>query len=473
MADHQVEKVWQGRAVEYTANMQKKRRVQLEKLKRMITRLVPEFVLLIYHFVFAVIAIVLHRAPSRHLVVIGITGTKGKTSTASFVHATLSATGEKTGLLSTTEIRIGNDTSVNKSHMTMPGRGYVQRQLRRMVDAGCKYAVIETPSEGIRQFRVFGVWYDSLIFTNLSPEHLVTHKTFERYRHAKGKLFKQQSSSKQKVLNGEPVKRFIITNADDASSEYFRHLSESSTNEQIAFGFSKKASVQVHNDSNKKENAFSIDGDRYVVPLPGEITVQNAVPAILLAKKYCNASANSINKALASVVLPGRMEEIKEGQSFRVFCDYAHEPLSIKSVHSALKGYAKKEGGKVIMIIGAVGASRWKHNATEIGQVAGKNADIVVVTDVDPFFDDSQQMLNAVISGVKKSAHAQCHAEIDRRKAMQKAFSLASGGDVVIITGKGAEVTMEVKGYSLPWDERSIIREELKKYTKQKERMIQ
>ena len=433
-------------------------RTILKEVKHCIAKLLPEFVLLGYHYMFAVAALIWYQHPSRKIIVIGITGTKGKTSTASFMHATLSAEGEKVGLLSTAEVRIGREMSVNKRHMTLPGRGYVQKQLKKMVDAGCRYAIIETPSEGIRQFRILGVWYDSLVFTNLSPEHLVTHKTFERYRHTKGLLFKQQAQSPQKKLGDAPVTRYIILNADDENVDYFQKLSDTRNNKHILTGFSAKAAVPITAKEGDNVNTFTLEGDHYTVPLPGTITIQNAVPAILLAKRYSNISPKRINQALLKAVVPGRLEEIHAGQPFQVFCDYAHEPLSIRSVCDALENQGK---GRIILVVGAVGASRWKYNAVEIGEVAGQHADITIITEVDPFFDDPEEIANAVVSGIKKHPKAEWYVEIDRRKAIRKACKMAQTGDTVIITGKGAEVTMEVQGESIPWDERAIIREEL------------
>ena len=433
----------------------------LAKIKRCVGRLTPEFLLLGYHFMLAVVAMVVYRRPSKELIVIGVTGTKGKTSTASFIHDALTAAGETVGLLSTAEVRIGREVHANKRHMTLPGRGYVQKQLRKMVDAGCQYAVIETPSEGIRQFRVLGVWYDSLVFTNLSPEHLVTHKTFDKYRQAKGRLFKQQARSPQKLLNGEPVKRYIILNADDGNVDYFQKIADVSLNEQLLVGFGAKAAVVITAEEGSDSNTFTLEGDRYTVPLPGVITIRNAVPAILLAKRYCNTSSEQLNQAFTTATLPGRLERIDAKQSFQVFCDYAHEPLSIESVCEALQHYVSPDGGRLIIVVGAVGAGRWRYNAVEIGEVAGRCAAVTVVTDVDPFFDDPEEIARAVVSGIRKNNAAEWYLELDRRKAIQKAFTLARKGDVVIVTGKGAEVTMEVKGESLPWDERAIIKEEL------------
>ena len=432
----------------------------LMNIKRLIARLLPEFALLGYHYIVAVIALLWYQHPSRKLIVIGVTGTKGKTSTASFIHTALSAAGKTVGLLSTAEVRIGGEVSVNKRHMTLPGRGYVQRQLKKMVDAGCQYAVIETPSEGIRQFRVLGVHYDSLVFTNLSPEHLVTHKTCERYRHTKGLLFKQQARSPEKKLNNMSIKRYIILNADDGNVDYFQKISSTPKNEHILIGFSAKATTPITTEESSEENAFTLESNQYRVPLPGVITVRNAAPAILLAKRYADASPEQINQAFASATLPGRLEEIHTEQPYRVFCDYAHEPLSIESICTTLKQQTEQNNGRIILVVGAVGASRWKYNAIEIGEVAGQYADITVITEVDPFFDDQEEIARAVVSGIRKHQRAEWYVEMDRRKAIRKALTMARAGDIVIVTGKGAEVTMEVRGESVPWDERAIIREE-------------
>ena len=431
------------------------------RVRRGVHRYIPEFLVLLYHYILAVVALVVYRNPSRDLVVIGVTGTKGKTTTALFIYATLSAAGNKVGLLSTVATHIGDKVYPNSRHMTMPGRGFVQQQLRKMVNAGCTYVVIETPSEGIRQYRDLGVRYDSVVFTNLAVEHLVTHRTFERYRATKCRLFTRHAKGSPKSIQGSVVPRFVLLNADDMYLDYFRACSASSHSEQILFGFGTQASVRIYLDEESDTNSFFIEGDRYTVPFPGAITVRNALPAIFLAKRYCNASESVINTALTSIVLPGRLECIDEGQPFKVFCDYAHEPLSIASVCDALKKYVGP-GGKIIIVVGAVGASRWKYNARQIGETATTYAHTTVITNVDPFFDDPQVIINAVVEGAKKNRKAHFVVKPDRREAIHTALSLARGGDVVIVTGKGAELTIEVCGQSLPWDERGIIRQSVR-----------
>ncbi|MDE0243617.1 MAG: UDP-N-acetylmuramyl-tripeptide synthetase [Candidatus Kaiserbacteria bacterium] len=433
----------------------------VRRVKRGVVRYIPEPILLAYHFALAVAALALYRNPSRHLVVIGVTGTKGKTTTAAFIHAALTAAGEKVGLFSTVEMRIGDKVAVNTRHMTLPGRGYVQRYLRAMVQEGCTYAVIETPSEAIRHFRVLGVQYDSVVFTNLSPEHLVTHKTFERYRAVKGVLFRNHARSRQKVLNGRLVKRFVLINADDGNADYFSNLSGSSLSEQILFGFSKKAAVALQSGDG---GSFSVDGSEYTTPFPGTIAAYNAAPAVILAQRYCSASPKDLRQALSSVVLRGRLEPmtVADSQPFRVYCDYAHEPLSIKSVCTTLRPFVS-DGGRLILLTGAVGGSRWKYNAEEIGETAGRYADVVVISNNDPYFDDPSDIATAVVRGLKKVGKATWHEKLDRRAGIAYALSQAKKGDVVVIAGKGAETTYEVNGESRHWDERAIIREELKK----------
>ena len=418
----------------------------------------PERLLLLYHFLYALYALVRYRHPSRHLTVLGVTGTKGKTTTSLFLHAALTAGGEKVGLLSTVAVHIGEKVYPNTLHLTTPGRGYVQKKLREMVDAGCSYAVLEISSEGIRQFRDFGIWYDSVVFTNLSPEHLVTHKTFEHYRSEKGKLFRRHAKQKRKYQKGVPVPRFALLNGDDEHTNFFSTLSRSENSETVTVGVSDTVSLRAVVERTSPPVSFRFMEGVYSLPFIGTLNVYNALPSIFLAKQYTNVTDEALNNAFASVLLPGRMEAIQEGQSFRVFCDYAHEPLSIRSVCSAVRGE-----GRVLVLVGAVGGGRWRYNAEEIGETAARCADVIVVTDVDPFFDPPEQIMQAVVAGVKRAnTSATLIEEIDRRVAIARILSEARPEDTVVITGKGAELTMEVKGKSLPWDERAIVREELR-----------
>lgn len=431
----------------------------MQKLKTLIKRFTPKFFLLFYHFAINLVAIIIYRHPSRKLIVIGVTGTKGKTSTSILLHTALKSFGIKAGLLSTAEIRIGDKNITNSMHMTLKGRGYAQRMLREMVDAGCEYAVVETPSEGIAQFRSFGIKYDAVVFTNLSPEHLVTHKTFERYMKTKGRLFKAHAMFKPKKLNGKRIKKLALINANDKEFEYFENLVNANDTKLLRFGFGDGASETFEILEEGNVTKFRADGKEYITRYPGRFYLRNLLPAVLILREYLNAKPETFLSEVLKESIPGRIEEIKEGQNFKVIVDYAHEPLSIRSILEIFK----TPNGKVISVVGAVGASRWKYNAEEIGKAAKENSEIVIITDIDPFKDDPNEIIEAVFSGSLKVKGGEVYKILDRREGIKKAFSLAQAGDVVVITGKGAEVTMEVKSGSIPWDEREIIRSLLKK----------
>ena len=258
-------------------------------IRRGVRLITPEWAALGYHFILALIALVMHRHPSRRLIVIGITGTKGKTSTALYLHTALSAAGMRTGLLSTAEIRIGSTVYPNTRHMTMPGRGFVQKQLRRMVKAGCTHVVVEAPSEGMRQYRDLGVRYDAVVFTNLSPEHLVTHKTFERYRDAKCRLFRRHASGRVKHIQGKPVPRLVLINADDEHGEYMYTCARSPNSSLIRFGLSERAEVRALMEDAADGASFTVAGNRYTLPYPGALSVSNALPAVIIADHYTDA----------------------------------------------------------------------------------------------------------------------------------------------------------------------------------------
>src|SRR3989344_4635329 len=194
-------------------------------LKSKIKKLIPERFISFYHLALAASAAFYYGWPSKKMIVIGITGTKGKTSAANFIWSVLTAGGRKTGLIGTANIRIGEIEMLNKYHMTMPGRFILQKLLRQMTDVGCEFAIVETTSEGIKQWRHFGIFYDIAVFTNLTPEHLEAHgNSFERYREAKGRMFKALKNGERKIIGGKEIKKIIIVNYDDPHKEYFLNL---------------------------------------------------------------------------------------------------------------------------------------------------------------------------------------------------------------------------------------------------------
>ena len=287
-------------------------------MKKTLRRFAPQSLTRLYHYAAAWLGALWYGFPSRNMVVIGVTGTKGKPSSINFIWACLSAGGYKTGIISTANIRIGENESLNAYHMTMPGRSVVQQLMSQMVKEGCTHCVVETTSEGIQQYRHVGIRYDVAVFTNLFPEHLESHGSFENYRRMKRKLF-EALSSRRKVIGGNVVPKVIVANRDDSHCDYFL---EPFADTKLTFGLSPEADV-VAEDIQETEDGilFSVSGTPFRVGIPGAFNVYNALPAIALARLY-NIDDAAIARGLRDLhTIPGRMEKIEERQPFTVFVD--------------------------------------------------------------------------------------------------------------------------------------------------------
>lgn len=432
-------------------------------MKKLILSLTPKFVLGWYHYCLARLAAIRYGSPSRKMVVIGITGTKGKTSTANFIWSALMAGGHKTGIISTANIRIGTEEVLNQYHMTMPGRFTIQSVLARMVREGCTHCIVETTSEGILQYRHVGINYDVAIFTNLTPEHLPSHGgSFEHYKKTKGRMFELLSSS-HKVIAGKKIEKVIIANTDDLHSEfYLSHKAD----RKITYGIDSSAEVRATNiKESDKGVVFSVGGSIFNLSILGKFNVYNALPAITIGH-LMGMSDDIIANGLRDLsVIPGRMEQINEGQPFVVVVDYAHERQSITNVLNTAR-QMRGQGARTIILLGAEGGGRDKSKRPIMGELSAKLADFVVVTNVDPYEDDPKEILEdiaVVAERFGKKRHTDLFVIEDRRAGIQKALSLAKNGDVVLITGKGAEQSMIIGGVAIPWDDRVVVKEELRK----------
>lgn len=430
-------------------------------MKKLLKKVLPEGVILSYHYCVALSAACWYGFPSRKMVIIGITGTKGKTSAANFIWSCLQATGHTTGIVSTANIRVGTKEVLNQYHMTMPGRFTIQKLLRRMADEGCTHCVVETTSEGLKQFRHVGILYDVAVFTNLSPEHLRSHgNSFEKYKSTKGRLFAALSNH-TKSVQGKKVEKVVIANTDSEHAPFYLKFP---ADRHITFGCSKDADYKATDiKETDKGVSFSVDNEKYNLGIRGAFNVYNALPAIALAKLY-GGEYNDIAQGLLKLnTIPGRMEEIHEGQPFTVIVDYAHEKQSMTYVMQTAINM-RKEGSKVIIVLGAEGGGRDTAKRADMGNIVGANADYVVITNVDPYDDDPQTIINDIKVVVEQAGKIIDHNLFcieDRREGIRKALSLAGPADIVIITGKGAEQSMIIKGKAIPWDDRKVIREEL------------
>lgn len=416
----------------------------MEKLLRTIEQYIPKKIYKLfqpaYHLLLATTGTILYRKPSRHIHVIGITGTKGKSSTTEFVNAVLEAGGKKTAILSTIRFKVGNKSNPNKYKMTMPGRLFTQKFLREAVDAGCDYAIIEMTSEGARFFRHIGVELDTLIFTNLSPEHIESHGSFEKYKKAKLRLVKHLAKSKKPV-------RLSIANIDNKHG--FSFLIHA-VDKNISYSLRDIALLEETNVS----STIRYKDETIRIPLPGKFNILNTLAAIKLGEELGTPLAD-IKRGIESLTLiRGRVERVEAGQDFTVIVDYAHTDDSLTKLYEAFPSSRK------IAVLGSTGGGRDSWKRPVLGRIADTHCDEIIVTNEDPYDEDPMKIINEVASGV---THHTPTIILGRREAIRHALSLARTGDTVLITGKGTDpYIMGPHGTKEVWDDATVAREELK-----------
>lgn len=437
-------------------------------------KFVPKPLISAYHWALAHLAAARYGWPSRKLVVIGVTGTNGKTTTANLITAVLEGAGEKVGLTTTANFRIAGAEKLNALKMTMPGRFFLQKMLRRMVDAGCGYAVIETSSQGIEQHRHLGIEYDVAVFTNLTPEHIEAHGGFENYKRAKLQLFRHVARGTRKRLpgRGEVAKTLIVNLESSFAGEFLDFPADRKFGYRVAGG----ETVVVGSDVEVIEaqdyvtapagSSFRVDRAGFDLNLPGRYNALNALAAVTVGVSQ-DLGLEAMSAALVRVVgVPGRFERVDEGQDFQVIVDYAPEPESLRQLHSVIDALPKK---RLIHVLGSAGGGRDKARRPVLGEMAGRRADVVIVTNEDPYDEDPQVIIEAVAAGARaagKKEGENLFLISDRRAALEKAIGLAGAGDIVLLTGKGSEqAIMGPDGSSTPWDEREVARKILRERT--------
>lgn len=409
-------------------------------LKKAIKKITPAFALSGYHFALALLAHIVYGFPSRRLIVIGVTGTKGKTTTCNMIWKILSEAGFKTGMTTTANFRIGGREWVNDTKMTMQGRFSLQKIIKRMADAGCRYAVIETSSEGIAQYRHWGIKYQIAVLTNLSPEHIDRHGTFEKYKQTKAKLFRK--------LSGQ---RIAVINNDDASAEYFRSLP---ARKRVTYSMKNTADIIASQMRDQGDGfTFSVMGTRFTLPLLGLFNVYNALAAIAVGISQDIEIGVAARALKTFSYVPGRMEEIVSDNGFSVFVDYAHTPESLRLVYTTLKPRAKR----LIAVLGSAGGGRDRWRRPQLGELAAKYADVAIVTNEDPYDEDPKKIIDEVWQGLQRSP-IERYKIFDREEAIKKAISLACSGDIVVVTGKGSEQHIVTAHGKIPWDDRKVVK---------------
>ena len=382
--------------------------------------------------------------PAEQLKVIGITGTKGKTTTTYMVKSILEEVGHKVGLIGTIEAIIGDEVipAVN----TTPESFTIHQYFRKMVDAGCDAVVMEVSSQGLMLHRTAGIPFEIGIFTNLGEDHIGPneHKDFEDYKRCKGLLFRQC--------------KIGIANVDDP---YFKDVFREATCEIETFGFSEKADLRAeHAELVTRPGylgvAYHVAGlmDFDVeIDIPGTFSVYNSLTAIAVCRHF-NVPSEKIQKALKVAKVKGRIEMVKVSDEFTLMIDYAHNAMSLESLLTTLKEYHPK---RLVCLFGC-GGNRSKTRRYEMGEVSGRLADLTVITSDNPRFEDPQEIIDDIKTGIAKTSGK--YVEIcDRKEAIAYAIHHGEPGDIIVLAGKGHEDYQEIKGKKYPMDERVLIAE--------------
>lgn len=432
-------------------------------VKQLLKKLIPGFVLDWYYRVVAQLAAIIYGHPSKKMIIIGVTGTKGKSTTSNIIWKILTEAGHTVGLTGTINTRIGELNELNTNKMTMTGRFGLQRMLKQMVDAGCDIAIVETTSEGIKQYRHTAIAYDVCAFTNLTPEHLESHGGFENYKDAKMELFRYLSRLPKKTLNGKEVVRTTVANT---SNEHGKDFLEPGNHIKLSVGRSGSEDIVLANVVEKLNGTeFTINDVPVEIPLLGEWNAENAAMAVSVAHAVGVQIEDMVSSLATLEAIPGRMEFIDEGQEYAVIVDYAYEPVSLRLLYEFCRKLIGPEN-RIITLISSTGGGRDVGRRKPNGEVAGELCDYVIVTDEDPYDDDPQEIIDMVAEGVAAAGKVEGKnfwRILDRAEAIHKAIELAQPGDVVLTTAKGAEQKMCIAGgKKIDWDDRVVAREAIK-----------
>lgn len=381
----------------------------------------------IYHLLKSLLAGVYFGFPGRGMKIVGVTGTDGKTTTASLIYQILKSSGKKTALISTVSAKIGDKEYDTGFHVSTPDGWHLQSYLKKAKRAGCTHLVLEVTSHGLDQNRVFGIPFDVSVITNISREHLDYHKTMENYMKAKAKLLK--------------LSKIAILNKDDQSYSFLKK--EVQNKKMVTYGLSDSAEI------NPKSFSFTTH-------LPGLFNQYNCLAAVAVTHML-DISDQDIRVAITNFELPeGRMQTVYK-KDFSIIVDFAHTPNALLGLLKALR---KETKGQLIHVFGSAG-ERDQGKRPMMGEASATYSDQIILTAEDPRFENVEDIIKDIKQGIKSSAKV--HEFIDRQEAIAYAVSLAKKDDIVVITGKGHEKTMNFNGRELPWSDFEAVKTALKK----------
>ena len=396
------------------------------------------------HYAMAFVCAAFFGHPAEEMKIIGITGTKGKTTTTYLVKSILEQAGRKTGLIGTIEIIIG-DVHIHADHTT-PESYLIQKYFRQMADAGCDTVVMEVSSQGLMLHRTQGFVFDFGIFTNLEPDHIGKgeHRDFEDYLHCKGLLFQQ-------------CKVGIINKDDD----YWKAVTEGHTCTLETYGIDTEADLRAQNITFLKEagnlsTGFDVTGLMNFpvqIATPGKFSVYNALTAIAICRHF-DVEKEAVKRALLQAKVKGRIEPVKVSDEFTLMIDYAHNAMALKSLLTTLRAY---DPHRLVCLFGC-GGNRAKSRRYEMGEVSGNMADLTIITSDNPRNEDPQAIIDDIKLGIGRTQGK--YVEIcDRKEAIAYAIDHGEPGDIIVLAGKGHEDYQEICGVKYPMDERVLIAE--------------
>lgn len=417
-------------------------------IKGFIPEPVLKVILPIYHFSRALIANIIYGFPAKHMHVVMVTGTNGKTTTAVLIAKILEEAGNRVGLSSTAFFQIKDKIDANDQNMTVTNPFALQKLLERMKKAEVDFAVIEVTSHALSQYRTWGIPVETAVMTNLTQDHLDYHGTMEKYALAKGKLFAKKPN-------------FMVLNGDDEWFEFFDKYQAKV--KKVVYGTKELHECRIVGAKlGKKGSALKLAlGEEELevnLGLVGKFNAYNALSAASTAYSM-GVTPKYIKRGLEAVSnVPGRLEKIEEGQKFDVIVDYAHTPDALKNSLETLKAVTK---GKIITVFGATG-DRDKDKRPKMGKIVGSLSDSAIVTDDEPYSEDPAKIRGEVIVGFQETG-ADTREVASRREAISMAIGQAKPGDTVYITGMGHQQFRVVGDSKEKWDDRSVAREILKK----------
>ncbi len=493
---------------------------------RFIKKLFPQSFKNLYHLLQAILANFRYGFPARKLKVIGVTGTDGKTTTVQMIAKILEKAGNPTGpgnhgarkvaVASTINFVIDGEEEKNLSHYTTESPFALQKFIRKAVDRGCEYLVLETSSHALDQYRVWGVPYAVAVVTNITREHLDYHKTMEKYRAAKKTLFKNVAK-KISVISHQPTlsadgSSAIIVNADmerpaefldfDVSKKFVYSVKGNRlpmTDDRLQYVYAEEIELGI------SYSKFKIQNSKFVLNVPGLFNVENALAAVCVALGE-GIDLAQVSEALSEIKgVAGRMEAVENDLGVNILVDFALTPNALEKLYGLLFS-VKKEGAKIIAILGSCG-DRDQGKRPLMGEIVAKYADLIILTNEEPYHEEPQAIIDQIFAGViaeekcenaesngssnfqfpislptgqagnfqinpndqiskpkKKMVEGEnCWRILDRRQAIAKALSLAKKDDIVCITGMGNFETMVVGDEKLPWNDKQVIQEELVK----------